>query len=321
MSNEAASQLQHPIRVLVIGLGSIGKRHLGLLQELGCDVAACTKHGLPEVRCFESIETAVQTHRPEKILIANATSDHYSTLRQLKNLGVTADLLVEKPLFSRPDETQPLEVQQRISVAYNLRFHPAVLALREVLKDEEPVSAHLYVGMHLSTWRPGRDYRTTYSASKVQGGGVLRDLSHELDLGLWLFGSWSRLVAHGGHFSELEIETEDTVSILWAAERCPKVGVEINYLDRASRRTILVHTRSHTWEVDMLGCRLLCDGQVHQSWTIERNTTYLAQDGAWLRGERDVLCSFSEGLAVLHQIQAIEQSITREAWVHHSHSP
>jgi predicted dehydrogenase len=306
-----------PTRVLVIGLGSIGKRHLGLLNELGCDVAACTRHAVPEVRCFESLEEAVQVHRPDKVLIANATSDHYSTLRHLKNLGVTADLLVEKPLFSRPDETQPLEVQKRISVAYNLRFHPAVLALREALRDEEPVSAQLYVGMHLSTWRPGRDYRTTYSASVVQGGGVLRDLSHEIDLGLWLFGPWKRLVAHGGHFSELEIETEDTVGIWWESERCPKVGVEINYLDRAPRRSILVHTRCHTWEVDMLGCRLLCDGQVSQSWTLERNSTYLAQDRAWLRGEHDIICSFSEGLAALHMIQAIEHSISTQSWAHH----
>ncbi|MES2594359.1 MAG: Gfo/Idh/MocA family oxidoreductase [Verrucomicrobiota bacterium] len=304
-------------KALVIGLGSIGKRHLGLLQKLGCDVAACTRHAMPDVRCFESLEEALQVHQPDKILIANATSDHYSTLRQLKNLGSTADLLVEKPLFSRPDETQPAEVQQRISVAYNLRFHPAVLALREALKDEETVSAQLYVGMHLSTWRPGRDYRQTYSAFKAQGGGVLRDLSHELDLGLWLFGPWRRLVAHGGHLSELEIETEDTVSILAESERCPKLSIEINYLDRAPRRTILVHTRCHTWEVDMLGCRLLCDGQVHQSWTIERNTTYLAQDRAWLMGERDILCSFPEGLAVLHMIQSIEQSITGQAWAGH----
>jgi predicted dehydrogenase len=312
MNTEASS----PTRALVIGLGSIGKRHLGLLNELGCDTAACTRHAVPEVRYFESLEEAVQVHRPEKVLIANATSDHYSTLRHLKNLGVTADLLVEKPLFSRPDETQPLEVQRRISVAYNLRFHPAVMALREALRDEEPVSAQLYVGMHLSSWRPGRDYRATYSASVAQGGGVLRDLSHEIDLGLWLFGPWKRLVAHGGHFSELEIETEDTVGIWWESERCPKVGVEINYLDRAPRRSILVHTRCHTWEVDMLGCRLLCDGQVSQSWTLERNSTYLAQDRAWLRGERDIICSFSEGLAVLHMIQAIEHSITTQSWAH-----
>jgi predicted dehydrogenase len=311
-----STESHHRPRVLIIGLGSIGKRHLGLLQELGCDTAACTRHALPEVPCFESLEQAIHVHQPEKILIANATSDHYSTLRQLKNLGVKADLLVEKPLFSRPDETQPPEVQQRIHVAYNLRFHPAVLALRQVLRQEQAVSAQLYVGMHLSTWRPGRDYRSTYSASVAQGGGVLRDLSHEIDLGLWLFGSWRRLVAYGGHFSELEIETEDTVGIWWQAERCPKVGVEINYLDRAPRRSILVHTRCHTWEVDMLGCRLLCDGQVSQSWTLEKNSTYHAQDRAWLLGEHNILCSFSEGLAVLRMIQSIEHSISTQSWAY-----
>jgi len=316
MNMDATSSTSRP-RALVVGLGSIGRRHLVLLNELGCNTAACTRQSAADIRCFESLEEALQVHQPDKVLIANATSDHHSTLHRLNALGWTGEVLVEKPLFSRPDETLPSDLQQRVSIAYNLRFHPAVLALREALREEQPVSAQLYVGMHLSTWRPGRDYRTTYSASIAQGGGVLRDLSHEIDLGLWLFGPWRRLVAHGGHFSELEIETEDTVGILWEAERCPKVGVEINYLDRAPRRSILVHTRCHTWEVDMLGCRLLCDGQVSQSWTLERNSTYLAQDRAWLNHERDILCSFSEGLAALNMIQAIEHSVSHQSWTHH----
>lgn len=307
-------------RALIIGLGSIGRRHQALLEELGCEVAACTRHPQPGLSCFEDIETAVRTHRPDLLVVANATSDHEATLRQLAALAPEARLLVEKPLCSQIPQTLPASLTGRIAVGYNLRFHPAVLALRAALRDEEPVSAQLYAGQHLPDWRPGRDYRTSYSASAAQGGGVLRDLSHELDLALWLFGPWQRLVTHGGHFSGLDIETEDTVGLLWQAERCPKVGVEINYLDRAPRRSILVHTRRHTWEADVFGARLLRDGELLESWMPERNATYRDQDRAWLQNEAGILCSFDEGLAVLHMIAAAEASLHQAAWIRSSPS-
>ncbi|HRJ10154.1 MAG TPA: Gfo/Idh/MocA family oxidoreductase [Prosthecobacter sp.] len=303
-------------RTLIIGLGSIGQRHADLLADLGAEVAACTRRrdaGLPS---YTGLEQALRESAPERVVIANPTAEHVGTLLRLHELGFSGDVLVEKPLFSQIPETPlPASFRQSVAVGYNLRFHPAVRALREALQAEEPVSAHLYVGQYLPTWRPGRDYRKSYSASVAQGGGVLRDLSHELDLGLWLFGPWQRLIAHGGHLSELEIETEDTVGLLWQARHCPKVAVEINYLDRAPRRNILVHTRRHTWEADMLGCRLLRDGEPVQSWTTIRNATYQAQDRAWLDGQRDTLCSFDEGLAVLHMIESIEASLRRCAWV------
>ena len=307
-------------RALIIGLGSIGRRHQALLTDLGCAVVACTRHAQPDLPCYEDLDLALRENRPQFIVVANPTADHETTLHRLAELAPTARVLVEKPLCSNVPTLLPAGLTERIAVGYNLRFHPAVLALRTALRDEQPVSAQLYAGQHLPDWRPGRDYRTSYSASAAQGGGVLRDLSHELDLGLWLFGPWQRLVAHGGHFSGLDIETEDTVGLWWQAERCPKVGVEINYLDRAPRRSILVHTRRHTWEADVLGSRLLRDGTVLESWSPERNATYRDQDRAWLRNEAGVLCTFDEGLAVLHMIAAAEASLRQAAWIRSSPS-
>lgn len=309
------SPFKSKLRVLLVGYGSIGARHHAVLSELGCDTAICSRQLLPDVLCFKTIEEATSTYEPNKILVSNATADHREVLRYLDFKKSEADVLVEKPLFSFPDDDFSVGFQKHVNVAYNLRFHPVILALREALKEEQAVAAQFYVGMYLPAWRPSRDYRMTYSSSVAQGGGVLRDLSHELDLALWLFGSWTSLVAHGGHFSELEIETEDTVGIMWRAENCPKVNLELNYLDRVPRRSILVHTTSHSWEVDLIQGNLLCDGVVKQAWNVERNSTYLAQDSAWLNGERTVLCSFLEGLEVLRLIEAIESSITNQSWI------
>lgn len=307
---------QAAARTLVIGLGSIGRRHADILKQLGCDIAACTRQAACDLKIYANLEEAVEEHQPQWIVISNPTFEHHETLLRLyaMGIGLGTEIMVEKPLFSHACEDVSTPLQQRLAVAYNLRFHPVVLGLRRALQDEEPVAAQLYAGQHLPTWRPGRDYRTTYSASVAAGGGVLRDLSHELDLGLWLFGFWRRLVAYGGHFSDLDIQTEDSVGVMWEAARCPKVSVEINYLDRAPRRSILVHTRRHTWEADMIAGRLLCDGIVKESWTLARNLTYLAQARTWLNYERDILCSYEEGQAVLRMIEAIEQSISHHTW-------
>jgi len=310
-----ANTINNQTRVLIVGLGSIGLRHLSVLSELNCDVAVCTRQKTSCSKCYLNVEDAVLHFQPHKILIANATADHESTLHRLLAQNSIADILIEKPLFSLSSDSVSLEAQHRISVAYNLRFHPAVLALRELLQHEDCVTAQFYVGMHLPLWRPERNYRTSYSASASAGGGVLRDLSHEIDLALWIFGPWVRLVAHGGHLSELEIETEDTVGVLFQSKRCSKVTLEINYLDRVPRRAILVHTRLHTYELDLIQGKLFCDGKVINVWTVERNSTYRDQDIAWLDNDRHILCSFKEGSQVLQMIAAIEQSIERRSWI------
>lgn len=310
-----ANTINNQTRVLIVGLGSIGSRHLSVLSELNCDVGVCTRQKTSCSQSYPNVEDAVLHFQPNKILIANATADHESTLHRLLAQNSVADILIEKPLFSLPSDSVSLEAQHRISVAYNLRFHPAVLALRELLQLEDCVTAQFYVGMHLPLWRPERNYRTSYSASASAGGGVLRDLSHEIDLALWIFGPWASLVAHGGHLSELEIETEDTVCVLFESKRCSKVTLEINYLDRAPRRSILIHTRSHTYELDMIQGALFCDGKVIQVWTVERNSTYRDQDLAWLNNDCQILCSFDEGSQVLRMIAAIEQSLERRSWI------
>ena len=315
MNTSSAGHAPTSPRVLVIGLGSIGRRHVELLRELGCEVAVVTQQVTQEVTTFSELGAALELFRPDRVLIANRTIDHYPTLQRLQELSCHGKVLGEKPLFSELPEALTQEMQQRIVVGYNLRFHPVIQALRNSLVDEEPVSAQIYCGQYLPTWRPGSDYRQSYSAFREQGGGVLRDLSHELDLALWLFGPWKKLVAHGGQLSELELQSEDTVGLWLESARCRKVGVEINYLDRVPRRFILVHTRRHTWEADVVGGRLLCDGQVVQSWKAERNFTYRAQDQDWLTDNPETLCSCQEGLAVLHLIKAAENSLATQSWM------
>ena len=178
------------MKTLVIGYGSIGSRHYRLLSELGCDVRVLSKHNLGMKNCFFDLSQAL-SWEPEYIIIANETAKHYQTLQSLfNNQYKNGIILVEKPLFNQL-EVLPKVQLSHVFVAYNLRFHPILQEIKKAIQTEKIISAQIYVGQYLPEWRPDKDYRKSYSAEKALGGGVLRDLSHELDYMNWFFGEFS----------------------------------------------------------------------------------------------------------------------------------
>ncbi|MBK8759901.1 MAG: Gfo/Idh/MocA family oxidoreductase [Sulfuritalea sp.] len=298
---------------VVIGFGSIGSRHARLLAELGLRVGAVTRNPHCKYPAYPDIDTALADLRPELVVVSNETARHVETLESLAACGYTGAVLVEKPLSNRPLSLHVWPFAD-IFVAYNLRFHPVIRALRHALSGEMAIAAQIYVGQYLADWRVGRDYRQTYSASREAGGGVLRDLSHELDYAQWLFGSWQRLAAIGGRFSPLEIDSDDAWAILMNLERCPLVTLQMNYLERAPRREILVNTDAHSYRADLVGGALWRDG-VEERISCDPDMTYRLQLEAALGGRRMELCSYAEGLGMVDLMHQIEAASAAGKWV------
>lgn len=300
-------------RALVIGYGSIGARHARILSELGCATAVVSKRAVDFPRVHADLGLALAEHAPDYVVIANATSNHQPTLSALAALGYHGTVLVEKPLFDHA-QSLPMHAFRLAAVAYNLRFHPIIRRLRDQLVGEDILSVQAYVGQYLPDWRPGTDYRRSYSASSEQGGGVLRDLSHELDYLTWMLGDWMRLVALGGHVSPLEITSDDVFSLLMTTTRCPIVSVQLNYLDRRVRRRIIINTAKHTLEADLVQGTVTIDSDI-EVVAAERDATYRSMHKALLDGHSDVACSLHEGMGILRLIDAAELSIQRQEWI------
>ncbi len=304
------------MKVLVVGFGSVGARHSNILCEMGHDVHVVTQQneiGFPVLQC---IGEALENESFEYVVIANKTSDHYNVLAQLAKKGFQGKILVEKPVFNNSTKETSEFSNLKLFVGYNLRFHPLISKLKDLLQKQSIISAAIYFGQYLPNWRPNRDYRVCYSAKKSEGGGVLRDLSHEMDYLLWIFGDWQRLTALGGHFSELEVETEDVVSTLLETKRCPVINLHINYLDRPPRREIIVNTKSQTVNIDLIRGTMQINNTIthHQ---VERNYTYKEQHLAILKGEMERLCTLNQGMAVLKMIEWIEVAMNSKErkWV------
>jgi predicted dehydrogenase len=222
-------------------------------------------------------------------------------------------VLIEKPAF---DRCRPLIEAPfaRLAVAYNLRFHPVIQRLRQLLQGETIISVQAYMGQYLPDWRPATDYRQSYSASAVQGGGALRDLSHELDYLAWIFGDWQSVTALGGHLSALEIDSDDLFVLLMQMSRCPVVSVQVSYLDRTARRHIVVNTERMTVEADLIAGTIDYGNGV-EALSVGRDFTYEAMHQAMLTDDDTTLCSLDEGVATLQLIEAAEQANRNRKWI------
>lgn len=301
---------------LVIGYGSIGSRHADILKGLNCSVSVVSKREVDNncyYPCYDSVETAFCGNKFDYVVVANNTSEHLSTILSLIELKFSGILLVEKPVFLKYEEL-PKNAFKHIFVAYNLRFHPMIQKIYNLARESKVYSIMAYAGQYLPIWRPNRDYRNIYSAIREKGGGVIRDLSHELDYLIWILGGWTRVAGIGGKFSELEINSDDVFSLIMETNRCPAVAVQMNYLDRQGQRIIIINLESTTVRADLLEGKIKINDKIIE-YPLDRNYTYQEMHKAIIEENHENLCTYQEGLEVLSLIEKVEEASEKGIWV------
>mgnify|MGYP002630417972 FL=1 len=300
------------VNVAVVGAGSIGSRHQRILKQLGHKVSVVSANS-PDAD-FRSMSDALERESFDYVVIASQTSQHVIDLSALINNRFNGRVLIEKPLFEKLHTLQENSFSFA-AVGYNLRFHPVIVWLKDTLpKLGKLTSANFYVGQFLPTWRPDSDYRKSSSARDISGGGVLRDLSHELDLVQYLFGDWQQLTAVGGKFSDLEIATDDTFSILMTSTKCNAISVQLNYVDRIKQRYITINGNHGTVSIDLIS-NTAKFSDLDVKFSVNADDTYVAQHLAVISNDSQNTCSLSEALKVVETIQAIEKSAEKLKWI------
>jgi predicted dehydrogenase len=229
------------MKILIIGLGSIGQRHVRNLRAIlgeAVELLAYRVRGLPDViaptlhsaagrgveleygiRVFPRLEDALAA-RPRIAFVCNPTSLHLPAALACVRAG--CDLFLEKPVSHTLEGTAELveavESGRRIAmVGYQHRFHPCFLRMSEAFREGRlgrPLAVRASVGEYLPGWHPYEDYRQTYAARAHLGGGVVVSQIHEFDYLYALFGWPRRVFSLGGHLSRLEIDVEDVASAL-----------------------------------------------------------------------------------------------------------
>lgn len=174
---------------------------------------------------------------PDFMIVSNPTSLHLEYL--LKTIELNIDALIEKPVAPGYGEIKPVEEKikkrkNKVYVGFNLRFHPIIQHIRDIIESDrygKVLKADLYVGQYLPLWHPYEDYRTSYAAKKDLGGGVLRTLSHEIDLGQYWFGEYSGVFSKVSRISSLAIDVDDNADILAEMKNGTLLKITMDYLN------------------------------------------------------------------------------------------
>ena len=206
-------------RVAVLGFGSSGRRHVSLIRERlpEAEIFVLTSQDLAGNDLQHSKEILdLADFGPNLAVICGVASGRLGAVRALPE--ELRAVMIEKPLATSLNDGRQViqELNRRgisAQVGYNLRFAPSLRVFRDHIRNQtlgEVFSVRVETGQYLPDWRPGRDYRTTASATADSGGGVLLELSHEIDYTRWIFGEIEWVSAWHGRQSDLQIDVEDT---------------------------------------------------------------------------------------------------------------
>ena len=248
------------MNILIIGLGSIARKHITALQSLKVDskiyalrsnLNAVTEEGVDNIYDLDTSTIVF-----DFAIISNPTNMHYEYIERLAHKGIP--LFIEKPAIhslENADELVQLIENKKIVtyVACNLRFHPCIEFLKNKI-DQQNLrinEVNVYCGSYLPDWRPGKDFRNIYSANASMGGGVHLDLFHELDYATWLFGLPNKSRSVLRNKSSLEIDAVDYANYTLEYTAFT-ANIILNYYRRKPKREIEIVLDKVTWTVSLI---------------------------------------------------------------------
>lgn len=307
--------------VYIIGFGSIGQRYYNIItkNKFSKEVYVFNRKGKlnnSNYNVFEKISDV--TLQPEDlVIICNPASLHTTTLKEIKNSR--APVLVEKPLSNKIITLVELEDitsgHPFVHLGYNLRYLPVIIQFRKLLFARANRRIHrldISVKSYLPKWRPNIDYRGSVSASKNLGGGVLLELSHELDLLIFLFCKPKVTFARYGKYSDLKIDVEDNATILFELyNQSNTLGkLEMSMSSVRNERQITVQYEKETLHLDLLEEKISIYNPDEQDYHIsipsgKRDFTYIQQlkdISVRVSSGMPPACSIQDGNEVLHII-------------------
>lgn len=236
------------MKFLIVGYGSIGKRHSNNLKNIFGNKGKIIisrepgQEPVPEFETFFNLKDAL-SQKPEAAVIAVPTNLHIPIALKCARAGL--HLFIEKPLSNNLRGLKELaKVVKKnnllVMVGCNLRFHPGLRKIKSLIEKDsigKIISAVSHCGQYLPDWRQGTRYQDSYSAKKSLGGGVVLDLIHELDYLYWFFGRAGRVVAFSDKSSSLNIESEDNADILLKFRHKIKANIHLDYIERHPQRS------------------------------------------------------------------------------------
>ena len=261
--------MQKRYKIAMVGSGSIGKRHLLNINkvlrsreiEYSLDLIRRKNSSPLDESLNEFISNVYIEHENipddyDVIFITNPTHLHYDTIKEFSHK--TKNMFIEKPVFDKmPTNISDLslDIKGIYYVACPLRYTEVIQYVKNKVDLNSVYSARVICSSYLPDWRPGMDYRETYSAHLDEGGGVSIDLIHEWDYLTYLFGKPKQVLNYRGRFSQLEIDSDD-LSIYIAEYGNMLAEVHLDYFGRKPIRELQLFTSDETIVADIVNSEI-----------------------------------------------------------------
>lgn len=325
-------------RVLIVGTGSIGERHLRCFLatgraevsfvEVNPQLRATIVARYAEAKAHATIEDAIDSPL-EAAVVATPTQLHVPQAAALVERGM--HVLIEKPLgvsLEGVESLIDLADRKRVvaAVAYVMRTNPALAEMHQALRAGrfgKPLELVVVSGQDFAFYRPA--YRETYYAQRASGGGAVQDaLTHLLNAGQWLVGAIDRLVADAAHLKIPDVEVEDTVHVLARHGRV-LASYALNQHQARNESTITVVCETGTVRFELHTGRWRSCERPSEPWVehgvaaqLDRDAPFVRQAHAFLdaiEGKAPPPCTLEEGARTLRANLAILASIDAGRWV------
>lgn len=285
------------MKILIIGGGSIGQRHLRNLKALDVQdisVVDLNKEKLKEIKekydvgIYMDLESALKQNW-DASFICTPPASHVKLALSLIDKNIP--IFMEKPIASNLKEADDLMKGVKKSgallmVGYNLNFHPQFQKIQEILEQKILGSiwgARAEFGQYLPDWHPCEDYSKEYSAKEELGGGIVLDDVHEIDYFHCLFGKVGRVFAFAEKISNLKTDTEDYAEIILNFKNNIVGSIHMDYLQRIGSRHLKIIGEKGTLEWNIKGAKLKYWFVEDKKWIVDKlngfdfNQTYIRE--------------------------------------------
>jgi predicted dehydrogenase len=300
------------MNVLIIGLGSIGRKHIDALKKLQPNVIVFALRSIKNsdvyldvINIYTLIDIKIKI---DFIIISNITSEHEKSI--LQAIDFHCPIFIEKPVLASTINADI--ISQKLSsknihtyVACNLRFHPSIQFISNYLKTNSLKinEVNIYSGSFLPEWRTSKNFRETYSSSIKLGGGVHLDLIHEIDYCTWLFGLPENVVSVKRNVSTLNIDAYDFANYILYYPKF-SATITLNYYRRDKKRQIEILTDDTTIFIDLEKNKIinLVTNEVLFSSNFNILDTYLNQMNYFIENiiaNKETMNSFSYAVNIL----------------------
>lgn len=255
------------MKVLIVGLGSIARKHIDALFSISKDAEIYGLRSGSNSNNVEGVTNIYDLTDSKTIfdfaIISNPTHLHFKYIEELTELEIP--LFIEKPTLHSLEKACYLTniIDQKSIVTYvacNLRFNPCIQFLKEIIRQKKLKinEVNVYCGSYLPDWRPNQDFKKVYSANANMGGGVHLDLFHELDYTTWLFGLPIKSNSLLRSSSLLKISAIDYANYTLEYSTFT-ANIILNYYRKKPKREIEIVLENSIWNIDLINNKIKND--------------------------------------------------------------